>query len=143
MNRILKIIFINVILLLLILITSEWICFLIIKHKYEPRLKITKAMNKATGRHSLEELKYNYKLNSFNYENEKIAMRNPEGLNYKKLPIILFGCSFTYGDGLNNNQTFSYKLSHLAKRPVYNRAECGWGVQHMLSNLEEKTFTMK
>lgn len=58
--------------------------------------------------------------------------RMPEGLNYKKKPIALFGCSYVYGYNLQNEQTFSYKLSHKAKRPVYNRAVMGWGIQHML-----------
>ena len=61
------------------------------------------------------------------------------GLEYNKKPIVIFGCSFAYGFSLNNEQTFSYKLSKLAKVPVYNRAENGWGIQHMLyqSKLDE------
>ena len=54
------------------------------------------------------------------------------GLEYNKKPIVIFGCSFAYGFSLNNEQTFSYKLSKLAKVPVYNRAWTGWSVQHML-----------
>ena len=30
----------------------------------------------------------------------------------KKRSIILLGCSFTFGQGLNNYETFSYKLSN-------------------------------
>ena len=58
--------------------------------------------------------------------------RAPEGLEYPNKPIVLFGCSFTYGMFLEKEQTFSYKLSHLTKRPTYNRALTGWGIQHML-----------
>lgn len=140
MNKTLKIVFINIVALILIFIASEMICFLIIKNKYEDKLKIKKSMNKITGTSISDELKYNFKVISFDYNHEKLMMRRPEGLNYKKPPIILFGCSFTYGDGLKNNQTFSYKLSHLSKRPVYNRGLNGWGPQNMLYQLRRKDF---
>lgn len=87
--------------------------------------------------------RYSFIMKSFDnvYEYVKIhKMRKPEGLKYSKKPIILFGCSFAYGDSLNNNQTLSYKLSHLTKRPVYNRASGGWGVQHMLYQSRRRDF---
>ena len=49
-----------------------------------------------------------------------------------KKPIALFGCSFVYGTGLENNQTFSYKLGKETGRPIYNRAKDSWGAQHTL-----------
>ena len=58
--------------------------------------------------------------------------RPPAGLNFTKKPIAVFGCSYAYGYRLNNEQTLSYKLSQLSRRPVYNRAYPGWGIQHML-----------
>lgn len=71
------------------------------------------------------------------YEGE---FRRPEGLNYTKKPIIIFGCSFALGDRLKTSQTFSYKLSHYTKRPVYNRSACSWSMQHMLYQLRRKDF---
>ena len=38
----------------------------------------------------------------------------------EKLPIILLGCSFTYGDNLSETETFSYVLSKYSKREIYN-----------------------
>lgn len=140
MNKLFKIVFINIIALFLIFIASEMICFLIEKNKFETQFKIRKAMDKTSGINSLNELKYDFNVISFNYAHEKLMMRKPEGLGYKKPPIILFGCSFTYGDGLKNNQTLSYKLSHMSKRPVYNRGMNGWGVQHILYQLRRKDF---
>lgn len=58
--------------------------------------------------------------------------RLPEGEQYNKKPIVIFGCSFAYGYNLAPEQTISYKLSNISKRPVYNRAWTGWSVQHML-----------
>ena len=56
----------------------------------------------------------------------------------KKKPIVLFGCSYTYGLHLSPDQVFSYKLAHQTKRPVYNRAWQGWGIQHMLEQTTHK-----
>lgn len=69
-------------------------------------------------------------------ENKMSIFRKPMGLNYNKRPVILFGCSYTYGTNLKENQTFSYKLSHQSHRPVFNRGIGGWGVQHMLYQLQ-------
>ena len=66
--------------------------------------------------------------------------RKPEGLTYTKKPIVIFGCSYAYGLGLDNEQTFSYKLSHLTNRPVYSRAVAGWGFQHMLNQVRQDKF---
>ncbi len=57
-----------------------------------------------------------------------------------KSPVILFGCSFTFGAGLNDNETFSYKLSKYTGRNVYNRGLSGYGVQHMLYMLNDSDY---
>ena len=68
----------------------------------------------------------------FNGENNIFFGRKPDGLEYKdKTPIVVFGCSYAFGQYLNYNQTFSYKLAHKLKRPVYNRAISGGSFQHM------------
>ncbi len=58
-------------------------------------------------------------------------MRKPVGLDFEKKAIILFGCSYTYGDLLREDQTFSYKLSQYTKRPVFNKAYSALSTQHM------------
>ncbi|MCR5261778.1 MAG: hypothetical protein K6C94_08070 [Candidatus Gastranaerophilales bacterium] len=68
--------------------------------------------------------------------------RAPEGLQYKKSPILIFGCSFAYGHYLDNEYTFSHRLAEDLKRPVYNRAFCGAGFQHMYKqSLSENFFS--
>ena len=57
-----------------------------------------------------------------------------------KPEIVLFGCSFTYGDLLNDNETFSYQLAKETGYKVINRAKSGWSVQHMLFQLENDDF---
>jgi len=51
-------------------------------------------------------------------------------------PIVTFGCSFTYGVGLEREQTYPHKLARITGRPVYNAAQGSWGIQHMLFELE-------
>ena len=63
-------------------------------------------------------------------------LRKPDGLQYKnksKHSIVLFGCSYAYGEGLSQEQTLSYKLAKYLKTPVYNRA-LSWG------NLQEMWY---
>lgn len=49
-----------------------------------------------------------------------------------KRPILLFGCSYAYGENLKNEQTFPYKLANKLVRPVITKAGPGYGPQHML-----------
>ena len=51
-------------------------------------------------------------------------------------PIVTFGCSYTYGNGLEPEQTYPYRLAMIMGRPVYNVAQGAWGIQHMLNELE-------
>ena len=54
--------------------------------------------------------------------------------------ILILGCSYAYGYVFNNEQTISYILSKYSKRPIYNRAINGWGIQHALYQLENKNL---
>lgn len=84
---------------------------------------------------------YKEKYLSFDKAFKKLPFRETVGTNYKnKKPIVLFGCSFAYGAGLQYNQTLDYYLSNLTKRKIYNRAWCGWGVQDMLYQVRKPEF---
>lgn len=54
------------------------------------------------------------------------------GLNYKKPPILIYGCSYGYGAGLKDNEHIGYILSEQTKRPVYNFSLEARGMQHAL-----------
>ncbi len=81
-------------------------------------------------------------LNYFPDEDKQFG-RFPVGVEYKKPPIVLFGCSFAFGFELQKEQSFHYKLSNLTKRPVYNRACSGWGIQQMLYQVRMQDFYSK
>ena len=75
--------------------------------------------------YEIKEVKYNNVLEYYN-------PRPFQGTKYKKQPLIIGGCSFAFGQGLKNEETFDYRLSHITKRPVYNIALPGKGLQHNL-----------
>jgi hypothetical protein len=50
--------------------------------------------------------------------------------------ILFFGDSFTFGEGLEDNQTMPYLVGELSKYKVYNFGFHGYGPHQMLSALE-------
>lgn len=87
---------------------------------------------------SKDKIHYNFKKQDFNLANLKNCMRKPIGLdkNYKKKPILIYGCSFAYGENLSEEETIGYLLSEKTKRPVYNFSAPARGFQHTLFLLE-------
>ncbi len=78
----------------------------------------------------------------FTGKNNIYSGRLPDGLEYnEKIPIVIFGCSYAYGQYLNSNQTFSHKLSEQLQRPVYNRSVPGGGFQQMyMQSVSDKLY---
>lgn len=85
-------------------------------------------------------LKHNYKYSWLEHKNfdetyqmiKEEGLRKPIGLDYKKKPILLMGCSFAWGYDLDEKDTLGFKLSKQTQRPLYNRAyQFWWGLQTM------------
>ncbi len=74
------------------------------------------------------------------YNSMNMPKRPVAGLEFlnKKPSIVVFGCSFAYGEHLEDNQIFTHKLAQATKRTVYNRAFSGWSAQHMLYQLRNE-----
>ena len=119
-----RIFIINLVFFLILFFLSEVIIFFVYK----------KSSDIAIFKYDLGQYKTNYNFDNYfsGKSNEGSNGRTPDGLEYKSSPIILFGCSFTYGQYLEKTETFSYKLAHYLKVPVYNRGRAGSGLQHML-----------
>ena len=149
--KILLILFVNLILLILLILLSD---FIIYKIDSNPD-KFLKNNPLST---EIPKFRYNIKdfdivylpLNDYyDGSNDIFKGRKPVGLEYCKMnkncsyppPIIIFGDSFAHGQYLKFNQNFSYKLSQTLKRPVYNRAIPGSGVQHMFYQVSDKDDT--
>ncbi len=138
MRKFFKILLINLCLLAFFILTIEfviWSCenLRVLLSKEEHIGKLPFPFHPGVRRFELVDLQM--------FNNPKAYwVRRPEGLNYKKGSIVIFGCSFAFGFDLENKQSFSYKLSHLTKRPVYNRAQAGWSIQHMLNQVRQSDF---
>ena len=70
--------------------------------------------------------------------NHRIAFRKTvyEGTDHNKRSVILYGCSFTNGVFLDDDENFSGQIRNLTKRLVYNRGLAGYGIQHSLFHIE-------
>lgn len=71
-------------------------------------------------------------------ENRSILLNNN---NFKS--IMLIGCSYTYGTGLNENQTFAYYLAKETGRNVYNLGIPGGSPYNALYLIQQQDFTNK
>ena len=130
--KIFLIFFINILVFIFLILISDFTTFFLYSKIYEKDVVAKNKESNHFGYYSQFPV-YIFDLNNFykGKDNTYIG-REPDGLEYKnKVPIIVFGCSYAYGLYLNNNQTFSYKLAHILKRPVYNRALPGAGIQQM------------
>ena len=62
----------------------------------------------------------------------------------KNKHLILFGCSYMYGEGLNDNETLQYMLGKIMPQyNVYNYAVHGYGPQDMLALLETRRLPLE
>jgi len=56
--------------------------------------------------------------------------------------ILFFGGSYTFGEGVNDDETMPYYVSRLApKYRAYNYGAGGYGPQHMLAKLQSQAIT--
>ena len=132
-----KIILINIILITVVFIVAEIFCYLFSVYELYKNMKQNNIPLETIN------YRYNFKMQSYDeyFQNSiKNSFRSPVGLNYTKKPILIFGCSYAYGLDLQEEETFSYKLSKYAKRPVYNRGICGGSIQHSILQAQEDSF---
>ena len=139
-NKFLLIIIVNFILLLAFYSVLEYFayrsdCYVYNKKNSEANLKIY-PMPKFTLINAKDSTSIDY----FKTDELLQGSKKPVGLKFDKRPIVLFGCSYTYGENLKDNEVFSYKLSEYTKRPVYNYAFSAFGIQHMMYILGLKDF---
>lgn len=136
---IIKIIIINLLLILVALIGIETFTY---KKTYEETKADIAKFNipyEKSGDPFRFKTDYTYP-RKFKYEEYKLHLRP---VNYKKSnkrPVLFFGCSFTEGLGLKNEQTLAYKISELSSRTTYNRGRSSTGPQFMYYQLNDKNF---
>lgn len=125
---------VNIVIILLLICVAE---FLLYWHT-------AKSLEEFISTYNDNQHKHHYTIN-LSFESKNLdsfindTIRKPVGLQYKKKPLVLFGCSYVWGSGLNKDTSLvSYKLSEYTKRPVYNRALPGKGIQHMYWQLNSQ-----
>lgn len=128
MKKNLKIVIINVLGVIFVLCLFEFFCFLFLICKYSSEF--------VDEMHSYYNIYTGYFKNIyFDPDNYAEEFRPPSIKNSTKGSVILFGCSYTYGDGLSDEESFSAQLSDYTNRSVYNRGYGGSGPQLMLFQL--------
>lgn len=60
--------------------------------------------------------------------------------NTEKRSIVLTGCSFVYGQYLNENEILSYKIAQLVENPVYNLGVISKAINTTISLLQYGAF---
>lgn len=131
-----SIILVNILLCAIILKLADFAAFYYFTSKYWTKVDKLGAYKDYTCPKSTKFLYDTYIVNKVWYS----KYRPIENKNSKLKPIVLFGCSFTHGVNLENNETFSYQLGQITQRPIYNRALGGMGTQHMLFQLQNEDF---
>ena len=64
----------------------------------------------------------------------RITPSNPDA----KYAVVFFGCSFTYGEGLDDEESMPYKLGDILGKDyqVFNYAYTGYGAHQMLAQIQ-------
>ena len=88
----------------------------------------------AASRKKGEELLYDVIYSSDEYGRRVTPIENLEPVSYF---VLLFGDSFAFGEGVNDNETLPYYVSQLTSGSrVYNYGVGGYGPQQMLAKLQ-------
>ena len=133
-----KLLLINFLYIFLFVILLEITSIFLAMNEFYKNEKEPAVLKRCKGSNIIEAVINTYKQKPFlSYEDAKSNLHPVIGREYTKKRIILFGCSVTYGNLLNENKNFSGVLSKITKRPVYNMAFDGWGPSHMLKLIRE------
>jgi hypothetical protein len=77
---------------------------------------------------------YNVTYSTDEYGRRRVPVNNPDQRNKF---IAFFGCSFTFGEGVNDNETLPFYVGQIASDYMpYNYGVMGYGAQGMLAKLE-------
>jgi len=100
---------------------------------YAPKKNVVKPVESYYGDELLYSVTY-----SINEKGIRISTPGQEKTIPNQKCVVFFGGSFTFGHGVEDNQTFPYLVSLKSggKYRTYNLGFNGWGAHHMLSILE-------
>lgn len=67
------------------------------------------------------------------YTRNKAGYRIAEG-SWPIDAVLTFGCSYTFGEGVSDDETWPYQLSQIIKKPVLNLGQGGTSAQFIWAN---------
>lgn len=134
MKKAITIIAINFIILLIFLAGAEAYVYRQTLEKNKQTIELNNKVYEQKGDSFRFKQEYTYPLKFDDANGIKIFKRVIYGNSIKR-PLIFFGCSFTEGAGLRDEQTLAYKVSKLTGRTVYNRGKGSTGAQFMYYQL--------
>lgn len=125
---------------IILFLFAEFIFYIIyVSKEYFNIVRPNKDINISLGKYLLESMQ-GYPLIIHKQSIDEKFFRPVQNVQSKEHPIMIFGCSYAYGFTFKNEESVSYILSKYSKRPIYNRAQDGWGIQHMLYQIENIDF---
>jgi hypothetical protein len=78
-----------------------------------------------------------YSIDSYS---RRLVLQASSGL--RKQHALFFGCSFTFGDGVNDGDTLPAQFAKYSEASqVYNYAYSGYGPQHAVAHLQREAFS--
>ena len=78
--------------------------------------------------------------NSFYFKTHQFGYRIPrfaDNNSYESGGVLSLGCSFTFGDGVEAEDTFSFLFAESLKKQAYNYGVCSYSYASSLLQLEE------
>ena len=124
-----KVILFNIFILVFTLFCIEVISLFI----YYQKVKSTLELKNNAG--FIQEFRYT-KANKYTTDYFSFLFQKHISENTSKRPIVLLGCSYAEGTGLEDEQNLSYKLFKKTSRSVFERAIAGGGPQLALHQFE-------
>ncbi len=129
-----KVVFINIFAIFLLIVIADFVFFNIEKKFYLHLCKTSNGFfDENQSVHFAKDVPHSF----VDIDNSRSFEKN------SNKSILLLGCSYTYGANLNPNQTFSYYLSEITGRTVYNLGVCGGSVQQALYLTSQENFAKK
>lgn len=125
----LKRIFINLLLIILVLTGLELYCYFLTKHDNDEFKKLADKLEANNTRQFMTKYKLMEDFNTTTFR-PSYFLPNPQ-----KKPILWFGCSFAEGAGLEDEITPCYKIAHLSGRNCINKSKGATGTQFMYYQL--------
>ena len=127
-KKYLKILLINIIIIVLIVLSIE---FILIYSTF----KAQNWGNASFKLHALRQFQSYFTYEYFDI-NKDFRSSSYTKISENKAPIAVMGCSFVYGYKLEDDETFSAQLSKYTERPVYNLGVIGTSPRDILYILE-------